>query len=78
MQDRDGSLVDETTVDWRSNHELRTEQSEGHALFNKKGTKLPTDEISFIGNRTSESIAPRLMLVKRALTKVKAKPKPAV
>jgi hypothetical protein len=44
-------------------------QSEGHVLFNQKGTKLPTDEINFIGNRTSEAIAPRLMLVKRALTK---------
>lgn len=44
-------------------------QSEGHALFNKKGTKLPTDVIAFTGNRTSEAIAPRVMLVKRALTK---------
>ena len=51
-------------------------QSEGHVLFNQKGTKLPTDEISFTGNRTSEAIAPRLMLVKRALTKTKSKPKP--
>ena len=46
-------------------------QSEGHELFNKKGTKLPTDTISFTGNRTSEAIAPRIMLVKRALTKTK-------
>lgn len=46
-------------------------QSEGHELFNKKGTKLPTDTISFTGNRTSEAIAPRVMLVKRALTKTK-------
>jgi hypothetical protein len=46
-------------------------QSEGHELFNKKGTKLPTDTISFTGNRTSEAIAPRVMLVKRALTKSK-------
>lgn len=44
-------------------------QSEGHELFNKKGAKLPTDEILFTGNRASESIAPRRMLVKRALTK---------
>lgn len=44
-------------------------QSEGHELFNKKGTKLPTDTISFCGNRTSEAIAPRIMLVKRALTR---------
>lgn len=42
-------------------------QGEGHALFNKKGTKLPTDTISFVGNRTSESIAPRTMLIKRTL-----------
>jgi hypothetical protein len=46
-------------------------QSEGHEIFNKKGTKLPTDTISFSGNRTSEAIAPRVMLVKRALTKTK-------
>ena len=46
-------------------------QSEGHVLFNKQGTKLPTDEITFIGNRTSEGIAPRTMLIKRALTKAK-------
>jgi hypothetical protein len=43
-------------------------QGEGHVLFNKKGTKLPTDEISFKGNRTSEAIAPRSMLIKKALT----------
>lgn len=43
-------------------------QGEGHQLVNKKGTKLPTDTISFSGNRTSEAIAPRTMLVKRALT----------
>lgn len=43
-------------------------QSEGHVLFNKKGTKLPTDEIEFTGNRTSEAMAPRIMLIKRALT----------
>lgn len=43
-------------------------QSEGYALFNKKGTKLPTDEISFKGNRTSEAMAPRYMLIKKALT----------
>lgn len=43
-------------------------QAEGHELFNKKGTKLPTDAISFTGNRTSEAIAPRTMLIKRALT----------
>jgi GIY-YIG catalytic domain len=53
-------------------------QSEGHVLFNKKGTKLPTDEITFVGNRTSESIAPRSMLIKRALTKTKSKPKSGV
>jgi hypothetical protein len=46
-------------------------QSEGHELFNKKGSKLPTDVISFSGNRTSEAIAPRVMLIKRALTKTK-------
>lgn len=46
-------------------------QSEGHALFNKKGTRLPTDTITFTGNRTSEAIAPRIMLIKRALTKTK-------
>jgi len=43
-------------------------QGEGHVLFNKKGTKLPTDEITFTGNRTSEAIAPRSMLIKKALT----------
>ena len=46
-------------------------QTEGHVLFNKRGTKLPTDEINFSGNRTSEAIAPRVMLIKRALTKAK-------
>lgn len=46
-------------------------QSEGHELFNKKGTKLPTDTILFTGNRTSEAIAPRIMLVKHALTKTR-------
>jgi hypothetical protein len=50
-------------------------QSEGHVLFNKKGTRLPTDEISFTGNRTSEAVAPRVMLIKRALTKTK-RPRP--
>lgn len=44
-------------------------QAEGHELFNKKGTKLPTDVISFSGNHTSEEIAPRLMRVKQALTR---------
>lgn len=44
-------------------------QSEGHVLFNRKGTKLPTDTIAFSGNRTSETIAPRVMLIKRALTR---------
>lgn len=44
-------------------------QSEGHELFNKKGTKLPTDTILLAGNRTSEAIAPRVMLIKRTLTK---------
>jgi hypothetical protein len=44
-------------------------QSEGHILFNKRGTKLPTDEIAFTGNRMSETLAPRLMLIRRALTK---------
>lgn len=43
-------------------------QGEGHTLFNKKGTMLPTDEIAFKGNRTSEAIAPRRMLIKKALT----------
>jgi hypothetical protein len=53
-------------------------QSEGHELVNKKGTKLPADEVSFTGNRTSEAIAPRKMLIKRALTKPKAKLGPKV
>jgi hypothetical protein len=44
-------------------------QAEGHVLFNTSGAKLPTDEISFVGNRTSEALAPRLMLIKRALLK---------
>lgn len=43
-------------------------QSQGHEIFNKKGTKLPTNTISFSGNRTSEAVAPRTMLIKRALT----------
>jgi len=43
-------------------------QTEGHVLLNKRGTKLPTDSIAFVGNRTSEAIAPRVMLVKKALT----------
>ena len=42
-------------------------QSQGHELYNIKGTKLPTDEISFIGNRASEALAPRTMLIKKAL-----------
>lgn len=42
-------------------------QSQGHELFNRQGTKLPADEISFSGNRTSEAIAPRTMLIKKAL-----------
>lgn len=46
-------------------------QTDGHVLFNKRGTKLPTDEIAFTGNRTSECLAPRVMLIKRALTKAK-------
>lgn len=44
-------------------------QTEGHELFNLKGTKLPTDTITFSGNRTSETIAPRVMFIKRALTR---------
>jgi hypothetical protein len=44
-------------------------QSEGHSLFNTKGTRLPTDVINFSGNRTSEAIAPRFMRVKQALTR---------
>jgi hypothetical protein len=44
-------------------------QAEGHELFNQKGTKLPTDTITFTGNRTSECIAPRVMLIKRALSR---------
>lgn len=43
-------------------------QGKGHALFNRKGAKLPTDEIFFTGNRTSEALAPRVMLIKKALT----------
>jgi hypothetical protein len=43
-------------------------QGDGYTLFNKKGTKLPTDEVSFKGNRTSEAIAPRRMFIKKALT----------
>jgi hypothetical protein len=50
-------------------------QTEGHVLFNKRGTKLPADQITFTGNRTSEALAPRVMLVKRALTKSKGKAK---
>ncbi|WP_186208230.1 GIY-YIG nuclease family protein [Burkholderia gladioli] len=46
-------------------------QTEGHVLFNKKGTKLPTDEIAFTGNRTSEGLAPRVMLVRRAPSRSK-------
>lgn len=46
-------------------------QGEGHVLFNKRGTRLPTDEILFRGNRTSEAVAPRTMLIKRALTKAR-------
>lgn len=44
-------------------------QSQGHVLFNQKGTKLPADAISFSGNRTSESIAPRTMLIKKVLAR---------
>lgn len=44
-------------------------QTNGYVLFNKKGTKLPTDSITFTGNRKSEALAPRLMLVKHALTR---------
>lgn len=44
-------------------------QSEGHELLNLKAAKLPFDEITFAGNRTSESFAPRRMLIKKALTK---------
>ncbi|MBY0412598.1 MAG: GIY-YIG nuclease family protein [Bdellovibrionales bacterium] len=50
-------------------------QSEGHELFNKQGTKLPTDSIHFTGNRTSEAIAPRVILIKKALTKPKTNSK---
>lgn len=46
-------------------------QAVGHELVNKRGTKLPTDAISFKGNRTSEALAPRTMLVKRALTRIR-------
>jgi hypothetical protein len=48
-------------------------QTKDHELFNKKGTKLPTDSISFTGNRTSEALAPRVMLIKQALTNRKKK-----
>ncbi|MDH5179513.1 MAG: GIY-YIG nuclease family protein [Gammaproteobacteria bacterium] len=42
--------------------------SEGCELVNKQGTKRPAHSISFTGNRASEAIAPRKMLVKSALT----------
>lgn len=38
--------------------------AEGYALFNVQGTKRPTHTIKFSGNRTSEAIAPRTMLLK--------------
>ena len=40
-------------------------QTAGHVLFNKQGTKLPTDEISFTGNVISQAIAPRVMRIKK-------------
>ena len=43
-------------------------QNQGHELYNIRGTKLPTNQISFTGNRASEALAPRTMLVKKALT----------
>jgi len=44
-------------------------QSDGHELVNKQGTKLPVVAIHFTGNRTSEAIAPRSVLIKRALAR---------
>lgn len=43
--------------------------SEGHELLNKQGTKRPAHSITFYGNRTSEKLAPRNMLIRSALTK---------
>jgi hypothetical protein len=50
-------------------------QTEGVTLFNKQGTKVPSDSISFTGNRTSESLAPRVLYVKRNLTAKGKKPR---
>ena len=38
--------------------------AEGYALFNVQGTKRPAHTIDFSGNRTSEALAPRTMLLK--------------
>lgn len=38
--------------------------AEGHALLNIQGTRRPTHTIEFSGNRTSEALAPRTMLLK--------------
>ena len=42
-------------------------QTAGCVLFNKQGTRLPTDEINFTGNVTSQAFAPRVMRIKKAL-----------
>lgn len=38
--------------------------SEGHELFNVQGTKRPSHSIAFSGNRTSEALVPRTMLLR--------------
>lgn len=38
--------------------------AEGHQLFNEQGTKFKQHTIQFTGNRISEALAPRLMLVR--------------
>lgn len=43
--------------------------SAGHELLNKQGTKRPTHQIKFSGNRMSEKLAPRNMLIRSALAK---------
>jgi len=43
--------------------------SQGSELLNKQGTKRPAHTIQFSGNRISERIIPRKVLIKTALTK---------
>lgn len=38
--------------------------AEGHDLFNEQGTKFKQHTIEFTGNRVSEAVAPRLMLIR--------------